>query len=78
MPKMNDIVENANKNIKNIIQKMVVICKNQCGMFLYALYTYHNALKTSTRSTPYSHVYGINTIMPLKVEIPSLGVLMRI
>jgi hypothetical protein len=34
-------------------------------------------IRTSTRATPYSLVYGMEVIMSLKVEIPSLRVLME-
>ncbi|XP_073263054.1 uncharacterized protein [Populus alba] len=36
-----------------------------------------NAIRTSTGATPYSLVYGMEAVMPLEVEIPSLRVLME-
>nr|KYP59536.1 Pol polyprotein [Cajanus cajan] len=41
-PKMNTIVEAANKNIKKIIQKMVVTYKDWHEMLPYALHGYRN------------------------------------
>ncbi|RDY06704.1 Retrovirus-related Pol polyprotein, partial [Mucuna pruriens] len=74
-PKMNGVVEAANKNIKNIVQKMVVMCKDWHDMLPYALHWYRTLMRTSTRATPYSLVYGIEAVLPVEVEIPSLRVL---
>jgi len=76
MPKMNGVVEAANKNIKKIIQKMVVTYKDWHEMLSLALHTYRTAVRTSTGTTLYSLVYGMEAVMPLEVEIPSLRVLM--
>jgi hypothetical protein len=73
---MNGAVEAANKNIKKIVQKMVVTYKDWHEMLPFALHTYRIAIRTSTRATPYSLVYGMEAVMPLEVEIPSLRVLM--
>jgi hypothetical protein len=45
-------------------------------MLSFALHAYRTVVRTSTRTTPYSLVYGIKAVMPLEVEIPSLRVLM--
>ena len=73
---MNGAVEAANKNIKKIIQKMVVTYKDWHEMLSFALHAYRTAVRTSTGATPYSLVYGMEAVMPLEVEIPSLRVLM--
>jgi len=75
-PKMNGVVESANKNIKKIIQKMVVPYKDWHEMLPFALYAYRTIIRTSIGTTPYSLVYGMEAVMPLKVEIPLLRVLM--
>ncbi|XP_052312616.1 uncharacterized protein LOC112328848 [Populus trichocarpa] len=75
-PKMNGAVEAANKNIKKIIQKMVVTYKDWHEMLPFALHAYRTTVRTSTGITPYSLVYGMEAVMPLEVEIPSLRVLM--
>ena len=74
-PKMNGAVEAANKNLKKIIQKMVVTYKNWHEMLLYALHAHRTTVRTSTNATPYSLVYGMEAVMPLEVEIPSLRIL---
>jgi hypothetical protein len=72
---MNGAVEAANKNLKKIIQKMVVTYKDWHEMLPYALHAYHTTVRTSTNATLYSLVYGMEAVMPLEVEIPSLRIL---
>jgi len=48
-PKMNGAVEVANKNIKKIIQKMVVTYKDWHEMLQFALHGYRTSIRTSTR-----------------------------
>jgi len=76
-PKMNGAVEAANKNIKKIIQKMVVTYKDWHEMLPFALHGYCTSVRTSTRATPFSLVYGMEAVLPFEVEIPSLRVLME-
>ena len=76
-PKMNGAVEAANKNIKKIIQKMVVMYKDWHEMMPFALHGYRTSVRTSTRATPFSLVYGMEVVLPIEVEIPSMRVLME-
>ena len=71
---MNGVVEAANKNVKKIIQKMVVTYMDWHEMLSFTLHVYRTAVRTSTRATPYTLVYEMEVIMPLKVEIPSMRV----
>jgi len=75
-PKMNGVVEATNKNIKKIIQKMVVTYKDWHEMLQFALHAYRTTIRTLIGTAPYSLVYGMEAVMPLEVEIPSLKVLM--
>jgi len=75
--KMNGAVEAANKNIKKIIQKMVVTYKDWHEMLPFALHGYRTSVRTSTGATPFSLVYGMEAVLPFEVEIPSLRVLME-
>ncbi|RDX71818.1 hypothetical protein CR513_48779, partial [Mucuna pruriens] len=77
-PKMNGVVEAANKNLKKIIQKMVVTYKDWHETLPYALNRYHTSVRTSTGATPYSLVYGTKVVLPIEVEIPSLRVLAEV
>ena len=74
-PKMNGAVEAANKNVKKIIQKMVVTYKDWHEMLPFALHAYRTAVRTSTGATPYMLVYGMEAVMPLEVENSPLRVL---
>ena len=76
-PKMNGAVEAANKNIKRIIQKMVVTYKDWHEMLPFALHGYRTFVRTSTGETPFSLVYGMEAVLPVEVEIPSLRVIME-
>jgi len=44
-------------------------------MLPFALHTYRTTVRTSIRATPYTLVYGMEAVMLLEVEIPSLRVL---
>ena len=72
---MNGAVEVANKNVKKIMQKMVVTYKDWHKMLPFALHAYRTAVRTLTGATPYTLVYGIEEVMSLEVEIPLLRVL---
>jgi len=54
---------------------MVVTYKDWYEMLSYALHAYRTTVRTSTNATPYSLVYGMEAVMPLEVEIPSLRIL---
>ncbi|RDX84939.1 hypothetical protein CR513_33941, partial [Mucuna pruriens] len=72
--KMNGVVEATNKNIKKIVQKIIVTYKDWHDMLSYALHRYRTLVQASTGTTPYSLVYGIEVVFPMEVEIPSLCV----
>ncbi|RDX90157.1 Retrovirus-related Pol polyprotein from transposon 17.6, partial [Mucuna pruriens] len=74
-PKMNGAIEATNKNLKKIIQKMVVTYKDWHEILPYALHGYRTSVRTSTEATPYSLVYGTKAVLPVEVEIPALRVL---
>ena len=77
MLKMNGAVEASNKNIKKIIQKMVVTYKDWHEMLPFALHGYRTSVRTSTGATSFSLVYGMEVVLPVEVEIPSLRVIME-
>jgi len=77
IPQMNGAVEAANKNIKKIVQKMVVTYKDWHDMLPFALYGYRTSVRTSIGLTPFSLVYGLEVVLPVEVEILSLRVLME-
>ncbi|XP_054801430.1 uncharacterized protein LOC129305422 [Prosopis cineraria] len=70
-PQMNGAVEATNKNIKKIIGKMTVTYKDGHEMLPYALHGYRTTARTSIGVTPDSLVYGMETVTPIEMEIPS-------
>ncbi len=72
---MNGAVEATNKNLKRIIGKMTITYKDWHDMLPFALRAYQTTVRTSTGATPYSLVYGMEAILPIEVEIPSLRIL---
>ena len=74
-PKMNGAVEAANKNIKKIVQKMTVTYKDWHEMLPFALHGYLTSARTSTRETPYYLVYGMEAVLPIEIQIPSLWIM---
>ncbi|KAE8685499.1 BTB/POZ domain-containing protein SETH6 [Hibiscus syriacus] len=77
-PKMNGAVEAANKNIKRIITKTTETYKDWHEKLPFALYAYRTTVQTSTGATPFSLVYGMEAVLPIEVEIPSLRILREI
>ena len=68
-------MEAANKNIKKIIQKMTVTYKDWHEMLTFALHGYFTSARTLTGATPYSLVYGMEVVLPIEVQIPSLRIM---
>jgi len=66
--KMNGAVEAVNKNIKKIIQKMVVTYKDWHEMLPFALHGYRTSVWTSTGATPFSLVYGMEAVLLSKLK----------
>ena len=71
-PKMNGIVEAANKNVRKIVAKMTDTYKDWHEKLHFALHVYWTAVRTSTWATPFSLVNGMEAILPIEVEILSL------
>ena len=74
---MNGAVKATNKNVKKIVTKMTDTYKDWHEKLLFALHAYWTLVKTSTRVTPFSLVYGMEVVLPIEVEILSLRVLME-
>ena len=72
---MNGVMEAANKNIKKILVKMIDTYKDWHEYLPFALCVYHTSVHTSTGAISYSLVYGMEAVLPAKVEIPSLRIL---
>ena len=75
---MNGAVKAANKNVKRIIAKAIEIYKDWHEKMPFTLHAYQTGVRTSTGATPYSLVYGMEVVLPIEVEIPSLRVLREV
>ena len=75
---MNDVVEAANKNVKKIIAKATETYKDWHEKLPFALHAYRTEVCTSIGATPYSLVYEIEAVLPIKIEIPFLRVLRKV
>ena len=73
----NGAIEVDNKNVKNILTKMVVTYKDWAKKLPFALWGYRTSIRASTGATPYSLVYGSDAMLPIEVEIQSLRVLVE-
>ncbi|KAA3464782.1 RNA-directed DNA polymerase [Gossypium australe] len=76
--KMNGAVEAANKNIKKFVGKMIETYKDWYEKLPLDLYAYRTSVRISNGATPFSLVYGIETALPIEVEIPSLRFLLEL
>ncbi|XP_077222031.1 uncharacterized protein LOC143855864 [Tasmannia lanceolata] len=76
-PQTNGAVEAANKNVKVIITKMTETYKDWSNKLPYAVWAYRTSIRTSTGTTPYSLVYGMEAALPIELRIPFLRVMME-
>ena len=76
-PKMSGAAETTNKNIKKIIQKMIVSYKDWHEMLPFALHGYRTSVRPSTKATPFSLVYEMEVMLPFEVDVPSLRILVE-
>ncbi|XP_075665436.1 uncharacterized protein LOC142635107 [Castanea sativa] len=76
-PQANGAVEAANKNVKNILAKMVLTYKDWAKKLSFALWGYRTSIRVATGATLYYLVYGSEAVLPIKVEIQSLKVLVE-
>ena len=68
-PQANEAIEATNKNVNNILAKMVVTYKDWAEKLPFALWGYRTSICASTGATPYSLVYGSEVMLPIEVEL---------
>ena len=73
-PQTNGEVEAANKNIKRILRNMVETSRDWSEKLSFALWVYRISFRTSTGASLYSLVYGMEAVLPVKIEMGSLRV----
>ncbi|XP_058185744.1 uncharacterized protein LOC131302969 [Rhododendron vialii] len=74
-PQTNGVVEAANKNVEMIIKKIAEFAKDWHEQLPLALWGYRTSIRTSTGATPFSLVYGMEAVLPIKLEVPSLRIM---
>jgi hypothetical protein len=74
-PQTNGQTERVNQTLVRILRKTVHNSKKDWDSKLTAtLWAYRTTYKVTTRATPFSLVYGIEAILPIEFEIPSLRI----
>ena len=68
-PQANKAIEVANKNVKNILAKMVVTYKDWAEKLLFVLWGYRISIRDLLGAIPYSLVYGSEAVLPIEAEI---------
>ena len=62
-----------NKSLKSILQQTIAQSKNNWHIMLYpSLWAYRTAVKTATGFSPYQLVHGVESVLSVEYEIPSL------
>jgi transposase InsO family protein len=74
----NGLAEAFNKTLINIMKKMINDNQRDWDNRLQeALWAYRTTYRTPTQATPYSLALGVEVVLPLEVELPSLRVTMQ-
>ncbi|XP_024196030.1 uncharacterized protein LOC112199214 [Rosa chinensis] len=74
----NGLAEAFNKTLCNILKKVVSKTKRDWHERMgEALWAYRTTYRTPTKATPYSLVYGVEAVLPLEKQIPSLRIALQ-
>jgi Integrase core domain len=77
-PRANGLAEAFNKTLINIMKKTVDSNQRDWDNRLHeALWAYRTTYRTPRQATPYSLAFGVEVVLPLEVELPSLRVAMQ-
>ena len=72
-PQANGQVKAINKVLKTMLRWMVGYHKSNWHHILFStLWDYRNLVKTTTGFTPFQLVYGLEAVLPIQCQIPSL------
>jgi hypothetical protein len=70
---VNGQVEAVNKSLKTILQRTINSAKSNWHLMLYStLWAYRTSVKTATSFSPFQLVYGLEAVLPIECQIPSL------
>ncbi|KAL0402721.1 UNVERIFIED_CONTAM: hypothetical protein Slati_4302000 [Sesamum latifolium] len=71
----NGLAEAFNKTLCSLLKKVVAKSKRDWHERIgEALWAYRTTVRTPTQSTPYALVYGVEAVLPLEQQIPSLRI----
>ena len=74
-PQTNGNTERVNQTLVNILRKTVQDSKRDWDTKLpAALWAYRTTYKVTTKATPFSLVYGVESILPIEFEVQSLRI----
>jgi hypothetical protein len=78
-PQSNDQVEVINKVIITMLRRIIGIHKTSWHTMLFStLWTYWTSVKSSTGFIPFQLVYGIEVVLSIECEIPSLKLVIEL
>ncbi|KAL0389006.1 UNVERIFIED_CONTAM: hypothetical protein Scaly_0257700 [Sesamum calycinum] len=71
----NGLAEAFNKTLCNLLKKVVAKSKRDWHERIgEALWAYRTTVRTPTQATPYALLYGVEAVLPLEQQIPSLRI----
>ena len=71
----NGLAEAFNKTIRKLLKKFISKSQRDWDDKLSeCLWAYYATVRTPTKATPFSLVYGYEVVLPLEIQIPSLRV----
>ena len=74
-PQTNGNTERVNQTLATILRKTVLDSKRDWDSKLpAALWAYRTTYKVTTQATPFSLVYGVEAVLPIEFEVPSLRI----
>jgi hypothetical protein len=78
-PQANGQVEAINKVLVTMLRRMIGIHKTSWHTMLFStLWAYRTSVKSATGFTPFRLVYGLESILPIEFEIPSLKLVVEL
>jgi hypothetical protein len=78
-PQANGQVEAINKVLITMLRRMIGIHKTSWHTMLFsALWAYRKSVKSATGFTPFQLVYGLEAILTIECEIPSLKLVVEL
>jgi hypothetical protein len=78
-PQANGQVEAINKVLITMLRRIIRIHKTSWHTMLFsALWAYRTSMKSATGFTPFQLVYGLEVVLPIECEIPSLKLAVKL